>query len=39
MALAHTLLVVVFHLLRDGGTYRELGPDFFDRRSREATAR
>ena len=31
VALGHTLLVIIYHLLRDGTTYRELGGDFLDR--------
>jgi len=31
VALGHTLVVIVYHLLRDGTTYRELGGDFLDR--------
>jgi transposase len=30
-AVAHSLLVVAFHVLRDGVTYQELGADYFDR--------
>lgn len=31
VALAHTMLTVVYHVLRDGILYQELGADFFDR--------
>jgi transposase len=31
VALGHTLLVIIYHLLRDGTSYRELGGDFLDR--------
>jgi transposase len=31
IAVAHSILVIAFHLLRDGGEYRELGADYFDR--------
>ena len=31
VAVAHTQLVVVYHLLKSGTTYRELGSDYFDR--------
>jgi len=34
VAVAYTILVIVYHLLRDGGTYRDLGPAYFDRRDR-----
>jgi transposase len=39
IALAHTLLVIVYHLLRDGTAYRELGANYHDERHREATVR
>jgi len=32
-AVAHTLIVIIWHVLNDGTTYRELGPDYFDRRN------
>ena len=31
VAVAHTQLVIVYHLLKSGTTYRELGSDYFDR--------
>ena len=31
MAVAHTLLVIIYHLLRDHVPYADLGPDYFDR--------
>jgi transposase len=31
IAVAHSILIIAFHLLRDGGEYHELGPDYFDR--------
>ncbi len=31
VALGHTMLVIIYHLLKDQTTYRELGPDYFDR--------
>jgi transposase len=36
VAVAHALLVVVYHLLRDGTAYRELGGNYFDERDRQA---
>lgn len=30
-AVAHTILVIIWHLLADGTTYDELGADYFDR--------
>ena len=37
VATAHQLLIIAFHLLRDGGIYRELGGEFFDRLNPERT--
>jgi transposase len=31
LALAHRLLVIAYHVLREGSVYQELGPDHFDR--------
>ncbi len=31
VAVGHTLLVIIYHVLRRGTTYAELGPDFLDR--------
>ena len=31
VALGHTLLVIIYHVLKRGTTYAELGPDFLDR--------
>lgn len=39
VAVAHSLLVIAFHLLQRREPYRDLGPDHFDRRDREAAAR
>ena len=39
VAVAHALLVIVYHLLREGTSYRELGGNYFDERDREATTR
>ncbi len=36
VAVAHALLVVVYHLLRDHTAYRELGSNYFDERERQA---
>jgi transposase len=38
MAVAHRLLVIVFHLLNSGGTYRELGEDYHGRLNQEKAA-
>jgi transposase len=37
VATAHQLLIIAYHLLRDGGVYRELGGEFFDRLNPERT--
>jgi transposase len=35
VAVGHSILVAARHILRDGGSYRDLGPDYFDRLNRE----
>lgn len=35
VAVAHSLLVIVYHVLESQARYRELGGDFFDRRHRQ----
>ena len=39
VAVAHTILVIVWHLLSKGGTYEELGQSYFDERQREQITR
>ncbi len=39
VAVGHTLLVIVYHLLKGGGTYRELGGDFLERLEPERLTR
>jgi transposase len=39
VALGHTILVIIYHLLKDQTTYRELGPDYFDRLDTERLTR
>jgi transposase len=39
IALAHTILVIVYHLLRDGTTYQELGGNYFDEHERQTVVR
>jgi transposase len=39
VAVGHTLLVVIYHLLKDGGTYRDLGGDFLERLEPERLTR
>ncbi len=39
VAVSHSILVIVYHLLKNGTTYQELGADFFDRRNAAKLAR
>lgn len=39
VAVAHSILVIVFHLLRDQTDYQDLGPGYFEPRDRERTAK
>jgi transposase len=39
VATGHQILEIAYYVMRDGVTYRELGPDYFQRRDRERTAR
>lgn len=39
VAVAHRILVIAYHIIRDGAEYREQGGDYFDRRYPERTAR
>lgn len=39
MAIAHKLLFAVFHILKDGGEYKELGANWLDQRDRARVAR
>lgn len=39
VAVGHTILVIAFHLLRDGTTYRDLGPTYFDQLDRQHVER
>ena len=39
MAVAHSILVIIYSLLKNGGEYRELGGNYFDEHSRSATVR
>lgn len=32
VAVAHTILTIIWHLLTHGGTYNELGADYYTRR-------
>lgn len=33
-ALAHSLIVAIYHMLRDGTNYEDLGHDYFDKRAK-----
>jgi transposase len=39
LAVGHSILVAAYYILRDGVPYRELGPDHFDRLSKERLTR
>jgi transposase len=39
VAVAHSLLTVVYHLLRDGTVYQDLGANYFDQRDRQLRER
>ncbi len=39
VAVAHTILVIAYHLLTEGTVYRDLGGNYFDERDRQAVAR
>lgn len=39
IAVAQSILVIAYHLLRDGTEYRELGGDYFDKRNQEQLQR
>ncbi len=39
VAVGHTILVIIYHVLRDQQPYTELGGNYFDERDRQATER
>jgi hypothetical protein len=39
VAVAHTILVIAYHLLKDKTTYQELGANYFDQQDRERVSR
>ena len=39
MAVAHRVLIIAYHILRDGTEYREIGGNYYDRRNPERTAK
>ena len=38
-AVGHSILVIAWHLLRNGGSYRNLGHEYFDRLDRDRLVR
>jgi transposase len=36
LAVAHSILVIIYHILRDQRTYQDLGSNYFDERDRQA---
>lgn len=39
VAVAHQILLISYYVMKDGVTYQELGPAYFDRRNKDATIR
>jgi len=39
VALGHTMLLIIYRILKDKTTYQDLGPDYFERKNKEATVR
>jgi hypothetical protein len=39
LAVGHSLLTIMYHVLKEKTTYQELGADYFDRRDAERLAR
>ncbi len=39
VAVGHSILVLIYHVLRDQKAYSELGGNYFDERNRQATER
>ena len=39
VAVAHSILIDAYHLLKEGSTFRDLGGDYFDRRDQDALER
>jgi transposase len=37
IAVAHTILIIAYRIIRDGTTYEDLGSNYFDERDRRAT--
>jgi transposase len=39
MAVGHTILIIIYHIVRDGTVYEDLGPHYFAERGRQGTER
>ena len=39
VAVGHAILVIVYHVIKSGKRYQDLGSDYFDRLDRQAVAR
>ncbi|NPV28346.1 MAG: IS110 family transposase [Firmicutes bacterium] len=39
VAVAHTILIIAYHILKHGTAYRELGPNYFDEIGKTAVVR
>jgi transposase len=39
IAVAHSLVVIIYHVLREATVYHELGPNYFDEQARQAIVR
>jgi len=39
VAVAHSILIIAYHLIKNGQTYQDLGGDYFDRRNSAKTAK
>jgi transposase len=39
VAVAHSILIIAYHLIKNGQTYQDLGSDYFDRRNSATTAK
>ncbi len=39
VAVAHSILKIAFHIIKNGTTYVDLGPNYFDQRDQQATQR
>jgi hypothetical protein len=39
VAVAHSILIIAYHLIKNQEVYRELGGDYFEKRNPQTTAR